>query len=93
MPRFGKPRPPHSISPRAPRSSFTPRIPSPLKNKGSRTMPMLPGRAAANSLSDPTQQTMGNYAKLTPSGAAGMNQPYSDIMNIGTQPAIQDDEG
>jgi hypothetical protein len=68
-------------------------MPSLLKNKGAKTIPLLPGRAATRSLANPAQQTLGNYAKLTPSGAAGMDQPYSDIMNVGTQPAIQDDEG
>ena len=40
---------------------------------------------------DPVQQSLGNYAKLTPSGLAGMIQPYDDIRRMGVQPAIKDE--
>lgn len=68
-----------------------------LANKGSRQA-RLPSRAALNMLTkgDPSQQTMGNFAKLTPSGAGALGLPYSDITQLGQQPsvvpALTDDE-
>jgi hypothetical protein len=54
-----------------------------LHNKGSREQ-LLPGRHAMETLTkgDPWQRSMGNYAKLTPSGA---NAPlhYQDIIDMG----------
>lgn len=78
MPKFGKTR-----------SAFSGKMPPLTKNKGSRQA-LLPNRRALNQLlkGDPVQQSLGNYAKLTPSGAAGMDQPYSDITNLGVQPEI-----
>ena len=55
-----------------------------LKNKGSKEQ-LLPGRHAMDQLTkgDPWQRSMGNYAKLTPSGA---NAPtsYQDIIDMAT---------
>jgi hypothetical protein len=52
--------------------------------KGSREQ-LLPGRHAVEELTkgNPWQRSMGNYAKLTPSGA---NAPtnYQDIIDMGT---------
>jgi hypothetical protein len=63
--------------------------PKMIHNKGSRQA-YLPSRKALNQIlkGDPVQRSLGNYAKLTPSGAAGMQQPYSDITNLGVQPSI-----
>lgn len=71
---------------------FHRKLPKLTANKGSRTA-MLPSPKAVREITkgDPVQQSLGNYAKLTPSGLAGMIQPYSDIMNMGIQPAIQDE--
>jgi hypothetical protein len=67
MKKFGKPM-------------FQPKKP---KGKGG-GQAMLPNRAAVAALTkgDPTQQSLGNYAKLTPSGA---NAPatYGGIMDEG----------
>ena len=53
-----------------------------VPNKGSRSE-LLPSRHAMNTLTkgDPYQRSMGNYAKLAPSGA---NAPtsYRDIMDM-----------
>lgn len=49
----------------------------------------LPSKRAMRMLGDPTQQSLGNYAKLTPSGAAAMSVPYSTIMDQGEQPEVQ----
>lgn len=54
------------------------------KTNGSREQ-LLPHRNAVEQLTkgDPWQRSMGNYAKLTPSGAnAPMN--YQDIIDMGT---------
>lgn len=47
---------------------------------------MLPNRAAMNQLvkGNPEQQSMGNYAKLTPTGA-GAPMDYGGIMDEGEQ--------
>jgi hypothetical protein len=57
-------------------------------NKGSRTAPMLPGKRAMRKLTggDPDQMALGNYAKMTPSGAGGFGQP--NILGAGVQPAV-----
>ena len=66
--------------------------PALIGNKGSRQA-MFPSKKAVEQVmkGDPTQQSLSNYAKLTPSGLAGMIQPYDDITNMGIQPAIQDE--
>lgn len=54
------------------------------KNHGSKQQ-LLPHRNAVEQLTkgNPWQRSMGNYAKLTPSGANGpMN--YQDIIDMGT---------
>jgi hypothetical protein len=58
-----------------------------VKNKGSHQM-RLPSPAALRQLSkgDPVQTSMGNFAKLTPSGATALAMPYSGIMAEGQQP-------
>lgn len=57
-------------------------------NKGSRTAPMLPSKRAMRKLTggDPTQMSLGNYAKMTPSGAGGFDETYNGLMNQGVQP-------
>jgi hypothetical protein len=79
---------------------ITGRVPGLLPNKGSRQA-MLPSRAALRMLTkDPTQQSLGNYAKLTPSGAGAMASDY-DTLTQGQQgmavvPALSpgpDDQG
>jgi hypothetical protein len=58
---------------------ITGRVPGLLPNKGSRQA-MLPSRAALRMLTkDPTQQTLGNYAKLTPSGAGALTGDYGAL--------------
>ena len=54
------------------------------KNKGSRQS-MLPHKDAMDQVTkgDPWQRSIGNYAKLTPSGA-GAPSEYQDIINMGT---------
>ena len=53
------------------------------KNKGSRQS-MLPHKDAMDQVTkgDPWQRSIGNYAKLTPSGA-GAPSEYQDIINMG----------
>ena len=70
-------------------SAFSPKVTPLLKSKASKQV-HLPSRRALNQLlkGDPVQQSLGNYAKLTPSGAAGMNQPYSSIADLGIQPDV-----
>lgn len=65
--------------------------PALLSNKGSRTA-MLPSPKAVREITGgtPAQQSLGNYAKLTPSGLADVTQPYDDITEMGIQPAIRD---
>jgi len=60
-----------------------------VKNKGSQQV-RLPNRAALNQLTkgDPTQQSIGNFAKLTPSGASAEAMPYASIMSEGQQPGV-----
>lgn len=50
----------------------------------------LPSRQALRMLTkgDPSQTTMGNFAKLTPSGAAAAAMPYTDITQLGQQPSV-----
>jgi len=53
---------------------------------------MLPSRHAVSQLvgGDPTQRSIGNYAKLTPSGA-GSPDRYADIIDLATAgPQIPD---
>lgn len=59
-------------------------------NKGSRTAPMLPGKRAMRKLTggDPTQMSLGNYAKMTPSGAGGFDETYNGLMNQPDQPQV-----
>jgi hypothetical protein len=70
--------------------------PTAIVNKGSRQA-MLPSRAAVRQLTkgDPTQQSLGNYAKLTPSGAGAPGNYPSTIASEGqmtpVSPAIPDD--
>jgi hypothetical protein len=61
--------------------------PQPKKPKGKGGgQAMLPNRAAVTQLTkgDPTQQSLGNYAKLTPSGASAPSS-YPAIMAEGDQ--------
>jgi hypothetical protein len=69
------------------RNQFGKRV---IVNKGSRTAPMLPGKRAMRKLTggDPTQMSLGNYAKMTPSGAAGLDDTYSGLMNQPQQPSV-----
>lgn len=59
--------------------------PKKAKGKGG-GQAMLPNRAAVAALTkgDPTQQSLGNYAKLTPSGASAPST-YPAIMAEGEQ--------
>jgi hypothetical protein len=59
-----------------------------LKNKGSREQ-LLPSRHAMDELTkgNPWQRSMGNYAKLTPSGrnAPASYQTITDMATMGTK--------
>jgi hypothetical protein len=57
---------------------------APAKGK-STGQAMLPDRAALSRLTkgNPEAQSLGNYAKATPSGAAAMNKTYPEIMAEG----------
>jgi len=74
---------------------ITGKIPGFLPNKGSQQA-MLPSRAALRMLRQPGAQSLGNYAKMTPSGAATIDQPYSGIMdaaqNAGVAPIPEDSD-
>jgi hypothetical protein len=60
----------------------------PAKGKGG-GQALLPNKAALNALTkgNPVAQSLGNYAKMTPSGAAAMNQTYPQIMAEGEEGA------
>jgi len=50
---------------------------------------MLPNREAVAQLTkgNPMAQQLGNYAKMTPSGMAGMTKTYPEIMREGEEGA------
>lgn len=50
-----------------------------------KTKAMLPNREAVNALTKggPAAMSMGNYAKLTPSGAGAMGASYQSIIDRG----------
>jgi hypothetical protein len=50
---------------------------------------MFPDRAALMQVTkgNPMQQSLGNYAKLTPSGASAMAKTYPEIMAEGQEGA------
>jgi hypothetical protein len=60
-----------------------------VTNKGSRSAPMLPGKRAMRRLlgGDPTQMALGNYAKMTPSGAGSFDGSDS-ALSEGIQPIV-----
>jgi hypothetical protein len=60
-----------------------------IVNKGSRTAPMLPSKVAVRRLvgGDPTRMSLGNYAKMTPSGAGAIDS-HLGLMNQGVQPSV-----
>lgn len=60
----------------------------PARGKGS-AHAMFPDRAALMQVTkgNPMQQSLGNYAKLTPSGASAMAKTYPEIMAEGQEGA------
>lgn len=63
--------------------------PTNIANKASRQA-SLPSRHALNQLTkgDPSQTSIGNFAKMTPSGATAAAMPYADIQQLGQQPPV-----
>lgn len=62
------------------------RLPPTRKSKGKPgQQELLPSRHAMSQLvgGDPSQRSINNYSKLTPSGLAGMGQSYSAITALG----------
>jgi len=69
-----------------PRSKGVPlRMPKMIINKGSQTRPMFPSKRALRDITRPGAQTVGNYAKMTPSGANAIPDTYTGIMNESLQ--------
>jgi len=66
---------------------ITGRVPGLLANKGSQQA-TLPSRRAMSMLKNPSQQTLGNYAKMTPSGATAGSLSYDDLMQMGQSPVV-----
>jgi len=88
MPR-GIPRVPSPLHGLKRPPSITGKLPGMTPNKGSQQV-QLPNRAALHQLvgGNPAQQSLGNYAKLTPSGATAVAQPYNDIVDQAQQSGV-----